>query len=532
LLAQRGRPMLCLAPGVIVIRTGEGLIVLLSALRPRSAPACALASAYAFALACAFALALFTVAPAFAGGPVRLSGGSVSPASGPTSTVFAFRVTYTSSTDTAPGGVWLVLDGGARRMAPVDPSDTDYRDGAVFSYGTTLGNGSHTYAFRAQDEKTHAQKVVATLAGGTVTVGTSDGGDPGGSSGNGTSDSGAGPGGGLTGSTGVGGDGGTGSDSTGTGTSGTGTSGTDSDSTGATDFARGTSSATGSGTGSDSAGSTGDTAGAPAGDAAAAQGGDGSSGATPAGDSPSSGPDGSSGPGASDSSAGSGRATDGRQGRGLDRDPEAVLPGLDDRTLPLTTLIVSTASSVLVAMALFSFGRRRDAREDPPDRSAEPHAWDGPADPVAPHPSEASLPRWRRPSLLAARRATPGTVSENGRLTFGSGRVAPDPEHERRRIRYRLVRITHIPDEIAGQEIGRLDQGDEVELLERSGLFWRVRCPDGAEGWIHKMTLGDRVEEEPECGPAWASPLGGLGGVAPLAEEPGLAAQFLSRRGA
>ena len=73
-------------------------------------------------------------------------------------------------------------------------------------------------------------------------------------------------------------------------------------------------------------------------------------------------------------------------------------------------------------------------------------------------------------------------------------------------MRYRLECLLDQPDELRSQEIGLLDQGDEVELLERFGAYWRVLCPDGREGWLHRMTLGDRVGdvgEEPET--AWPS---------------------------
>lgn len=38
-----------------------------------------------------------------------------------------------------------------------------------------------------------------------------------------------------------------------------------------------------------------------------------------------------------------------------------------------------------------------------------------------------------------------------------------------------------------------MDQGDEVQLLEKSGVYWLVLCPDGREGWVHQMTLGETV---------------------------------------
>ena len=62
---------------------------------------------------------------------------------------------------------------------------------------------------------------------------------------------------------------------------------------------------------------------------------------------------------------------------------------------------------------------------------------------------------------------------------------------ERRRIRYRMVSLLDAPDEVRGQEIGTLDEGDEVVLLEKHGTYWRVLCPNGSQGWLHKMTLGE-----------------------------------------
>ena len=104
------------------------------------------------------------------------------------------------------------------------------------------------------------------------------------------------------------------------------------------------------------------------------------------------------------------------------------------------------------------------------------------------------MPRWRRPSLLEARRADPlrdGTVAP--RLTFDHGLVGPLDGRERRLIRYNLVRLLDTPDELRGTELAFLDQGDEVQLLEKRGVYWLVLCPDGRQGWIHKMTLGEVI---------------------------------------
>ena len=56
-----------------------------------------------------------------------------------------------------------------------------------------------------------------------------------------------------------------------------------------------------------------------------------------------------------------------------------------------------------------------------------------------------------------------------------------------------MVRLLDSPDELRGAEIGYLDQGDEVQLLEKYGAYWLVLSPDGQQGWLHKMTLGDTV---------------------------------------
>jgi hypothetical protein len=177
------------------------------------------------------------------------------------------------------------------------------------------------------------------------------------------------------------------------------------------------------------------------------------------------------------------------------------------------SVALSTTISLSVAMALFLFGRRkRDEDEAPPPR--EPSRYEPPPDLAVQLPTadegerspEDALPRWRRPSLLAARKSTPGLdleVVEAQRLTFEHAVVEPTPDHERRRIRYRMVRLTDKPDEILGVELGRLDEGDEVELITSYGAYWRVRTPLGQEGWVHRMTLGEATAGPGVTGSAW-----------------------------
>jgi hypothetical protein len=193
-------------------------------------------------------------------------------------------------------------------------------------------------------------------------------------------------------------------------------------------------------------------------------------------------------------------------------------------TLPLVPTVVTTTGLAAASMAMGLFGRRRREDEEPdlgPLLAADaakgvgvggralggPEAGDGSDDedegegdddadgvddddgPSA--DNEAALPRWRRPSLLQARKADPlRTEPAAPRLFFDRGLQGTLAGHERRLIRYTVVRLLDVPDELRGREIGALGDGDEVELLERQGAYWLVACPDGGRGWIHKMTLG------------------------------------------
>jgi hypothetical protein len=89
-------------------------------------------------------------------------------------------------------------------------------------------------------------------------------------------------------------------------------------------------------------------------------------------------------------------------------------------------------------------------------------------------------------------------------MSFDNGLVSAIEGHERRIIRYRVVRLLDAPDELRSSDIGQLDQGDEVQLLERSGAYWLVLCPDGRQGWLHKMTLGDVVSDDPPSNASWS----------------------------
>ena len=177
--------------------------------------------------------------------------------------------------------------------------------------------------------------------------------------------------------------------------------------------------------------------------------------------------------------------------------------------------MVTTTGVVTAAMAFSVFGRRRREDEQPaPDEVLAKAAATGMGIAVsalaavprrggragrrcrARSDIEMDMPRWRRPSLIVARKADPvrDAPAAAPRLTFERGLVGPLDGRERRLIRYNVVRLLDAPDELRGAEIGFLDQGDEVQLLEKHGVYWLVLCPDGRQGWIHKMTLGDVVD--------------------------------------
>ncbi len=251
------------------------------------------------------------------------------------------------------------------------------------------------------------------------------------------------------------------------------------------------------------------------------------------------------GPGGSDGSGGGPGGSDGGRGIGSvnDGDPSpagglgSLTPG--DQAPPLVPIMVLVAGAVAMTMAFLLFGkRRRDGEPTDADEVLAANAATGlgyvpapvlapmtvPAPAVAtatvPAPTpvpvaaaaavaamqivadigpapevDGHMPRWRRPSLMEARKADPTRfIPADAKLTFDGRASAAVMGLERRRIRYRLVSLLDEPDEVRGVEIGSLDEGDEVVLVEKRGTYRRVLCPDGRDGWVHKMTLGDVID--------------------------------------
>ena len=222
------------------------------------------------------------------------------------------------------------------------------------------------------------------------------------------------------------------------------------------------------------------------------------------------------GPGGSGN--GSTGSTPGGPGAGSRDDPAVAGPFSDDKMSRLITLAAAVSTGVTLLAAFLLFGRRR--RNGDPDDSelagAAATAFGGPlavatAAPAAPVDpgtggADVDLPRWRRPSLLAARMSDPVRGFDGGpagRLAFTGPAAAAGVE--RRLVRYRIVRLLDRPDELTGRTVGSVDEGDQVAVVEQSGLYRRVETPDGRTGWLHKMTLGDVVAapagRDPEIDP-------------------------------
>jgi hypothetical protein len=164
----------------------------------------------------------------------------------------------------------------------------------------------------------------------------------------------------------------------------------------------------------------------------------------------------------------------------------SVLAGL------ATTVTVGLAVVFAGLVGLIGVGRRRDAPAVPAelldDAEVELMAPEAAAA-VATIDPESLMPRWRRPSLLAARHADPARreLAERPQMRFR-------PEHapttaELRVVRYAVVPLLDRPDEVLGLQIMDLIAGDEVQVVETSSAFWEIVCPDGERGWVHRTTL-------------------------------------------
>ena len=69
----------------------------------------------------------------------------------------------------------------------------------------------------------------------------------------------------------------------------------------------------------------------------------------------------------------------------------------------------------------------------------------------------------------------------------------PAPGVVRRLVSSRLVPLRAAPGELGGVVAGRLDVGDEVEVVRHEGPYSLVRTPSGAEGWVLALAITSLV---------------------------------------
>jgi hypothetical protein len=107
---------------------------------------------------------------------------------------------------------------------------------------------------------------------------------------------------------------------------------------------------------------------------------------------------------------------------------------------------------------------------------------------------EVNMPRWRRPSLIEARRSDPYRSAPPVRLPM---RFLNDnaSEADLRVVRYAIAPVLDRPDEVLGLRLSDLGAGDEVQIVGASGAFIEVLCPNGDQGWVHRTTLGPRTPQ-------------------------------------
>jgi hypothetical protein len=105
-------------------------------------------------------------------------------------------------------------------------------------------------------------------------------------------------------------------------------------------------------------------------------------------------------------------------------------------------------------------------------------------DDLAPVDDDAPLKRSRK-TVRKAPIAAVGAAAAAAR-TFAK----PPPRGvTRAKVGYRQVRISSEPDAVRSTELGRLDRGDEIEILESHEGFLQIRTPDDITGWILRHTI-------------------------------------------
>jgi hypothetical protein len=168
-----------------------------------------------------------------------------------------------------------------------------------------------------------------------------------------------------------------------------------------------------------------------------------------------------------------GSGSDGGGFGGLSFDAGGIVGGFS----PLFVWLMTTVGGAWLFLFLV---RRRHGDDD---------WWSGglvlatePDSPVPARASAAAPP----PADDLTQKAAPTATSPRAPQVFAA---PPAKDVERVKIGYRRVRVSSKPDAVRSVELGRLERGDEVEILESYEGFLRVQTADGTTGWIQRHTV-------------------------------------------
>jgi len=184
--------------------------------------------------------------------------------------------------------------------------------------------------------------------------------------------------------------------------------------------------------------------------------------------------------------------TTGRPGPVLVNAVDAGLgSGTDGLILPLVIALVTVIGAALIVVMIRRRSQRRPASETAESEDASAGGL------ASASGRDRNLPRWLDPSIAAARFRTDTTTAVRSAAAMVAAPARTplmfagpvDELVERARVRYDAVPLLDRPDDVLGQTQGELDAEDEVEVLERSEIWARVRTPKGTTGWLPGMTL-------------------------------------------
>jgi Bacterial SH3 domain len=148
--------------------------------------------------------------------------------------------------------------------------------------------------------------------------------------------------------------------------------------------------------------------------------------------------------------------------------------GHDARPGTVAVGLISAATSVLAVGALGAAARRRrrDLADAQPELAVGAVAMAVEPAPLPPPPVDGPPP-WQ---VLTGRAPS----------KFDGGAKSGV---ERRTISYRFVRVSDGPDDLRSREVGRLDRGDEVEVLGEQDGMLQVRTANGLQGWVPRVVI-------------------------------------------